>query len=236
MNIPRTPACCPCRRTASPQTQRTAARHQAKRSHRRKKNKEMKEIKELIAKGDIVETFFQLKSYLNKSNLDTVSNDLLLLENRYYRNRDEIIKGIIDNKEATIENNSIVNSLIQVVDIISKGEVNSPLSEQVDWENIFISPIFHPDNIKFVLKLRETGKQFIVHASYKSGCGEIAEELARKLLDNKYIYGYDWSLEFDGRLLPAYHTLISSGIRNNSVVYISGNHRMPTIQPMIDRM
>jgi len=29
--MPRTTACCPCRRTASPQTQRTAARQQANR-------------------------------------------------------------------------------------------------------------------------------------------------------------------------------------------------------------
>lgn len=194
----------------------------------------MKEIKDLIAKGDIPGAICQLRSYLAQHKLDSVANDLLSIESRYYIYRDKVAKGTIDNKEGTIETNNIVNSLIQVVDILSKGEAGAPLATPNDWENIFIGPVFSPDNIIFILKLRETGKQFIIHASYNSGCGEIAEELARKLLDNKFIYGYEWSLEFNGQLLPGYHTLISSGIRNNSVVYISGNHKMPTIQPYFD--
>ncbi|MBL7803278.1 MAG: hypothetical protein JNL02_06050 [Saprospiraceae bacterium] len=144
----------------------------------------MKEIRELIGKGALVEAFSQLKSYLDQKKLDTVSDDLLLLENRYYSNREKIIKGIISNEEATLETNKIADSLIQVIGILSKGEVNPPSSESSGWDNIFISPMFHPDNIIFYLKLRETEKQFIIHASYNSGCGEIAEELARRLLEH----------------------------------------------------
>lgn len=75
------------------------------------------ELKELVATAKTEKALDQLKIFLyrRRPNTNELINHLLVLSNRYHLLRQREMKGTIDSRDLSVEDNKIVESLIQVI-------------------------------------------------------------------------------------------------------------------------
>lgn len=103
----------------------------------------------------------------------------------------------------------------------------------VDDEDYESHPKTIKDYVVCELKMRQTNHSFVFRAFLKTNTGVAAEHLASELFNQLRGESYEWSLTYDDRRIPLYHTFETSGIKSGDTVYLEGNHKRPIILPSI---
>ena len=61
--------------------------------------------------------------------------------------------------------------------------------------------------------------------------GDAARELVEKLLPHLWYDDYEWSLVFNDKTIPAYHTFSTAGIHSGDTLFLYGKNRLPEWLP-----
>lgn len=143
---------------------------------------------------------------------------------------EKIVKAIT-NQSSELEKNERT--------ILAPSSILNPCVDKETLDRIIIPSSVSPEpyrlksskSIEFILRMRETGKQFYVQAPVKIEIDRLATYLAAKLLPHLLNEGYSWTLEYKGRELPEHHTIETAGIQDSDLIYLVGNKLKPKIRP-----
>ncbi|NOT06248.1 MAG: toll/interleukin-1 receptor domain-containing protein [Anaerolineales bacterium] len=85
------------------------------------------------------------------------------------------------------------------------------------------------------LKMRETRATFVFRVCKAMSSGKAAEYLIRLILPHLARQDYEWSLIYNGKIIPSYHTFTTIGIQSGETVFLMGNHKRPIVRPWMSQ-
>lgn len=81
------------------------------------------------------------------------------------------------------------------------------------------------------LRMRQTSAVFVIRVHKLMKIKDAAEYLVERVLPHLRSEDYVWSFDYKGKRVPSSHTFATSGIRAGDIVYLHGDHRLPSWRP-----